>query len=216
MINFSLIISFMPVLLLALGQTLAVTACSLVVGFSLGTLFGLVQARGPRSLAFAVNVYATLFRGTPMLVQIAFIFFFLPTLGIALSSFSAAALAIGLNSAAYVSQIVRSGVNGVSQEELDAAQVLGFSSLQTALFLVLPQALRNVLPSLTNECITLLKDSSLASTIGVHEVYKESRGLLNQSYDVVTVFFMIAAVYLLLTSIIAGLSHFLEKKLRYQ
>jgi len=215
MIDFELISSHLPQIYLGLFETLKVTFFSFAIGLTFGCLLGVLQARGPLIARILVSIYTTLFRGTPMLVQISFFYFFLPYAGFSLSGVASACLAIGLNSSAYISQIVRSGINAINQDELDAAQVLGFSSIQKTRYIILPQAIRNSLPALTNESITLLKDSSLASVIGVAEIYKELRGVLNQSYDVITVFFLLAVIYLSLTGILTVCSYIISRKMDY-
>ncbi len=214
-LNFDLILHFLPSLAHGVLVTLQITFFALVIGLVLGSILGVVHSRGHWSLRYLVAAYATLFRGTPMLVQITFFYYFLPMIGLSFSSMVCAILAIGFNSSAYMSQIIRSGINGVGTDEIEAAKVLGFSPLQTARFIILPQALRNVVPALTNESITLLKDSSLAATIGVMELYKELRSLLNQSYDVMTVFFLLFATYLILTGLLSLLSYLVERKYSY-
>lgn len=215
MIDLKLIQNFLPEIISGVTVTLQITFSALSIGLILGCILGVIQARGHWMLRTLVSIYTTLFRGTPMLVQITFFYYFLPLLGLSFSSMMSAICAIGLNSSAYVSQVIRSGINGVSADEIEAAKVLGFTPLQTARYLILPQAIRNVIPSLTNESITLLKDSSLAATIGVTELYKQLRSLLNQSYDVTTVFFLLFATYLIMTGIISAIGYILEKRLRY-
>ncbi len=215
MIDLKLIQNFFPEIISGVIATLEITFSALAIGLILGCILGVIQSRGHWVLRTLVGIYTTLFRGTPMLVQITFFYYFLPLLGLSFSSMMSAIFAIGFNSSAYVSQVIRSGINGVSADEIEAAKVLGFTPLQTARYLILPQAIRNVIPSLTNESITLLKDSSLAATIGVTELYKQLRSLLNQSYDVTTVFFLLFATYLIMTGIISAIGYILEKRLSY-
>lgn len=213
MIDFSLVVTYWPYLLRGTIITLEIAAIGCLIGFTLGTLLGFAQAGNNKFMRMAVALYATLLRGTPMLIQIAFAVFVLPQLGIHLPIFWAATLAIGLNSSAYLSQIIRAGIASVGKGQLEAAYVLGFTRFQTIRFIVLPQAISTVLPALGNEFITLVKDSSLASTVGVMELTKEASYIKNQTYDALTVYCIIGIMYLLLTTPLSLLVARLEKRM---
>jgi His/Glu/Gln/Arg/opine family amino acid ABC transporter permease subunit len=213
--DLGLIVQNLPRIGSGLLKTCQITGLSFSLGLILGSLLGSLQVYGPKPLRWAVTGYTTLFRGTPMMVQITFFYFTLPELGVDLGPFGAASLAIGLNSSAYISQIIRAGILGVKKDEIQAAKALGFSPWQRLTLLVLPQALRRSLPSLTNESITLLKDSSLAYTIGVYEVYKEFRDILNETYDIVTVMPFLVLIYLLMTGVLTLIASQLEKRYAY-
>ena len=161
------------------------------------------------------NTYVTLIRGTPMLVQIVALFFILPCAGIIIPAFWSAVLAIGMNSAAYISQTIRAGIQAVGKGQLEAAQTLGFSPTQTIKLIILPQAFRTMLPSLGNECITLIKDSSLASVIGVAELSHQGSIIMSRTYDALTVYAGVALIYLLITSLASLLLYALERKIQY-
>ncbi|MBU4269981.1 amino acid ABC transporter permease, partial [Candidatus Dependentiae bacterium] len=126
-----------------------------------------------------------------------------PQLGIDISAFWSAALAIGLNSAAYLSQTIKSGISSIGIGQWEAAQVLGFNKIQTLQFIILPQAIRVIIPALGNEFITLIKDSSLASTIGVVELVKEGSIIISRTYKVIPVYYMITGIYLIITTILS-------------
>lgn len=213
MIDFSIITQYWYHFVRGIFVTLQIAGIGCVMGISLGTLLGFAQSSSSRLLRFFVGVYTTLFRGTPMLIQIAFAVFVLPQLGIGVSDFWAATLAIGFNSAAYLSQIIRSGIASVGKGQVEAARVLGFSYTQTMRLIVLPQAIRVVLPALGNEFITLVKDSSLASTVGVMELSKEGSYIKNVTFDALTVYCIIAVIYLVLTSILSCGVAWLERRM---
>ena len=143
-----------------------------------------------------------------MLVQILFVYYVLPQFGILISPFWAAGLAIGLNSCAYVSQIVKSGIDAVPKGQVEAARTLGFTSVQTLMHIVLPQGFRIILPVLGNEIITLIKDSSLASMIGVMELSKEGSIIRSTTYDAFSILLAISLIYLIMT---ASVSVFVKK-----
>lgn len=213
MINWTLIINSLPLLLKGLLVSLKIAGISTCIGFILGTLLGLAQTSKSSILRILVGIYVTLMRGTPMLIQIFFMVYVLPQAGLRIPTFWAAILAIGLNSAAYISQIIRSGIASVGRGQLEAAQVLGFTRMQTIRYIVLPQAIRVVLPSLGNELITLVKDSSLASVIGVVELTKAGQGIVSNTLDALSTFTAVAALYLLVTSLLSYATTLLEKRM---
>jgi polar amino acid transport system permease protein len=209
MIDWPLVQHSLPALFKGACVSLQITSVTICIGFIMGSVLAFMQASKAKNL---VTAYVTLFRGTPMLVQILFVFYVLPQFGLMISPFWAASLAIGLNSAAYVSQIVRSGINAVSKGQFEAAYVLGFSRFQTMRFIVYPQALKAALPSLANELITLVKDSSLASIIGVMELSKEGSLIRSSTYDAFSILLSVAFIYLCLTTVLSFLMKILEKR----
>ena len=142
-------------------------------------ILGTLHSSKNRFVRWLVLMYTTLFRGTPMLIQILFARYALPRMGIMLPAFWSAVCAIGLNSGAYISFIIHSGISSVPRGQVEAGKVLGFSYFQILRYIVLPQALQIVFPALGNEFITLIKDSSLASVIGVPELTQQSNFILS-------------------------------------
>ena len=212
MIDIALIKESLPLLFRGTLVTLKIAGCSTFIGISLGTIFGLILTRKNKLFRALVTTFITIIRGTPMLIQI-FIMAYMPQqLGIHLSLFWAATLAIGLNSSAYVSQIVKSGINSVGSGQTEAARVLGFTSLQTIYYIIFPQAFRVIVPALGNELITLVKDSSLASVIGVVELTKAGSIIRSTTYDAVSIFTVVALIYLVLTSVLSLLVAQLEAR----
>lgn len=213
MFDFEIAGKALPFLLKGTAVSIILWLIAVSTGFVLGTLLGIGRCRGPKYLRPIIAAYVWLIQGTPMIVQIGFLYYVLPTLGITFSNFWTAAIAIGINSSAYVSQIIRSGINAVSPGTIEAARVLGFSRVQTARHIILPQAVYIVLPALGNEGITLIKDTSLASIIGVMELYKTAVGFINQTYDVITLFVMLALIYLALTSGFSLIMKLVQKRM---
>lgn len=200
MIDLSLIWDSLPSLLAGTIISLQITCIAAFIGLILGSIFGVAETSENRFLSFAIGAYVTLFRGTPMLVQILFVYYVLPQLGVLLDPFWAASVAIGLNSSAYVSQIIRTGIAAVPKTQTEAAYTLGFSPLKTMRFIVFPQALRVALPALNNELVTLVKDSSLASIIGVMELTKEASVIRSRTYDAFSILLAVSLIYLVLTA----------------
>lgn len=208
MIDFNLIWESLPSLIHGTSISLQITFIAAFLGITLGSIFGLAETSESRFISFAIKTYVTLFRGTPMLIQILFVYYALPQLGLTIAPFWAACLAIGLNSCAYISQIIRSGINAVSKGQIEAAHTLGFTQIQTMRYIVFPQAFRITLPAIGNELITLIKDSSLASMIGVMELTKEASVIRSRTYDAFSILVAVSLIYLILT---ATLSYCLKK-----
>jgi His/Glu/Gln/Arg/opine family amino acid ABC transporter permease subunit len=202
MIDMELIWESLPALLQGAFLSLQITSIAAIFGLTLGSVLGLAETLPSRWIQVAVSAYVTLFRGTPMLLQILILYYVLPQFGLAIPAFWAASLAIGLNSAAYVSQILRSGISAVSKGQIEAAYTLGLSSFKTLRHIVFPQAFRTSIPALGNELITLVKDSSLASIIGVMELSKEASIIRSRTYDALSILLAVALIYLVLTSLV--------------
>jgi len=211
MINLELLARFYPTLLYGAWVSLQIAAFSCTIGLVLGTILGLASCARNKLLANAVLLYTTVVRGIPMLIQIMFVAYVLPETGINISLFWGAILAIGLNSSAYVCHIIRSGILSVDQGQIEAARVLGMSNFQITRFIILPQAFQVVLPALGNEFVTLVKDSSLASTVGVVELTKTGSVIRSLTLDVVTVFVAVGAIYLVMTLALSAVITLIEK-----
>ena len=203
MIDFALIYDSFPNLFRGALVTLQIALIAAVIGMPLGTVFAFLEGSKSRLIRFIVLVYVTIFRGTPMLVQILFVYYVLPQFGVMIAPFWAASMALGLNSGAYVSQIMRSGINAVSVGQIEAAKTLGLSRFTTIKKIIFPQAVAISWPSLGNELITLVKDSSLASIIGVVELAKEASIIRSRTYDAFSVLLAASLIYLVLTGILS-------------
>ena len=170
MINFELLLQYYPLLLAGIATSLHIAFTSCGIGAVIGTGLGIILAGKNKSAKLLAQAYVSIIRGTPMLVQVTGTYYVLRTLGIPIPALWSAIISIGLNSAAYLSQTILSGITSVSKGQIEAAKTLGFSPTQTIRYIIFPQAIRTVLPNLESEIVTLIKDSSLASTIGVYEI----------------------------------------------
>lgn len=202
----------MPYLIRGAVVTLEIAALASILGFFGGTILGFLHNSKNSLISWLVTGYVTLLRGTPMLIQISCAYYLLPAIGINVGAFTTAVIAIGLNSAAYISQIMRSGIGSVAKGQIEAAQVLGLSHSQTMYYVIFPQAIRLVIPALLNEFITLIKDSSLASTIGVVELFKEGTIIMSRTYIYMPIYLGIALIYLFLTSTLTLLISLVNKR----
>jgi len=187
---------------------------SLLLGLPIGLGLALVRVQGHRLLAVPVAVYVELVRGTPLLVQILFIYFVLPSLGVNLPAYTSGMLALTLNSAAYMSEIIRAGIQSIDTGQMEAARALGMTAWQAMRRIILPQTFRRVVPPLTNEGIALLKDSSLVSVIGLTELARTGQELASRYAAPLTIWPLVAGMYLLLTFPLTRLAEYLERRWR--
>lgn len=215
MIDFEIIYEFKELFLSGILNTLLIAMMSCCLGIFIGTLAGILLSLRKGILYWFIMFYVNIVRGTPMLIQVAAMFYMLKFAGYSISAFSSAIISIGLNSAAYMSQIVLAGIKSVPKGQWEAAKALGFSKIQTMRYIILPQAIRTVIPAFGNELVTLVKDSSLASTIGVAELTKQGEIIATQTYDITTVYFLLACIYLMITGFLSLLVLQLEKRMRY-
>lgn len=200
-------------LLQGLLITLKISGVSLVFAFIIGlttALFRLSNSFVARGLA---TLYLEISRNTPLLIQIFFIYFVLgPTMG--LDRIPSAILALSLFEGAYTSEIFRSGIQSVEKGQIEAAQSLGLSTFATYRFIILPQAVRTVLPPLTSQAISLIKDSALVSTIAIYDLTMQAQRLIAETYLTFELWFTVAVIYLVITSFLSLVVGFMEKRLR--
>lgn len=216
MVDIQLLIASFPKLLRGAFVTLQIGFFSSLFGIFLGTLCGIGLTSRNRLIRFIVTIYTTIFRGTPMLIQIIFIALIFPSsIGLYISRYWGVIIAIALNSGAYIAHIIKSGISSVSEGQREAGKTLGLSHTQIVRYIVLPQAIRVVLPALGNEFITLVKDSSLASIVGVQELTKEGEIISSRTLDALTTYAGVAIVYLIITSLLTLLISFMEQRMRH-
>jgi polar amino acid transport system permease protein len=192
-------------------MTIIITVVSFSLGFLISSILTLIRFFAPETLGLLVRAYIDVFRGTPLLVQILLIYFGLPSIGIKLDAVTSAVLAIGLNSGAYQSEIFRTSLKGIPEEQIVLAKALGFSDTQSYRYVILPQAVRNAAPALVNEFVTLLKESSLASVIGVAELTRVGEYMTAATFRALEAYFLIALVYLVLSYITSRVARYIEK-----
>ena len=207
---------FAPVLLKGLGNTLLITILSIVMGLALGVMFAVMRLSKNPVTSIVADVYIWLFRGTPLLLQILFVWLVAPQVlpdAIQLSDFACAVIALSLNIGAYNTECVRAGILAVPHGQVEAARALGLSPTQTFIDITLPQSMRVALPALANNLASLVKDSSLAYAISVVELTMVGYRIQAESYQPVPVFLTIAVIYLILTTAFTTLTSALESQL---
>jgi len=205
--SLSIILNALPALLLGAVVTLRITFFSVFLGMVGGSLIGIARLSPILPVRWAMRAYVDFFRGTPLLVQIFMIYFGLPALvqefgfPLRLDRFVAAVVALSLNSAAYIAEIVRSGIQSIEIGQVEAAQSLGMSPVQTMRYIVFPQAFRRIIPPLGNEFIAMLKDTSLVSVIGFEELFRQGQLIVADNYRSFEIYTAVALIYLVLTLI---------------
>jgi len=192
---------FNPYLLQGALVTLGLTIAAIAGGLVLGGVLSLMRLSGQRVLAAFARFYIWVFRGTPLLVQLIIIYTGLPQLGLKLSVLESALLGLILNEAAYLAEIIRGGILGVSAGQSSAARALGLNSAQTMMYVVLPQAIRIIIPALGNSVNGLLKTTSVTSVISMEELLRRTQILIQEKFLVLELFAVAALYYLLMTSV---------------
>ena len=202
-----------PLLVQAALLTLEISIAAMAVAIGAGLVLAILRVYGPRPLEWLAIGYIELIRGTPLLIQLLIIFYGLPNIGIKLSPFTAGVLGLGLNYAAYEAENYRAGIFGVPKGQMEAARALGMTHLQVVRFVILPQAFRLVLPPITNDFISLLKDSSLVSMVTLIELTGAYNRIATQTFDYFGTGLLVAAIYLLIGLPFVRLARFTEKQL---
>ncbi|WPC65815.1 amino acid ABC transporter permease [Rhodoferax ferrireducens] len=204
----------LPPLLQGSGITLQVFLITLVLAVPLGLGLALLRISRFRFLSSLVNGYIWLMRGTPLMLQMLFIYFalpFIPVIGVRLPDFPSAILAFVLNYSAYFAEIFRAGIQSIDRGQYEGAQVLGLSYPQTMRRIVLPQVLKRILPPMSNETITLVKDTSLIYVLAMNDLLRAARGIVQRDFTTMP-FVVAAAFYLFMTLVLTYGFQRLEKK----
>ena len=205
------IMEFLPFMLEGTVVTVQIFVLTLVISLPLGLPVALGSNSHIWPLKAVCKVYVWIFRGTPLLLQIFFFYFFFPlVLSIQIDPFASVLLTYVLNYAAYFAEIYRGGINSIDSGQYEAAHALGLSKRQTMIDVILPQTMKAILPPTVNETITLVKDTALASSIPVIELMKATNSAVNRMTDM-TPFFFAAAIYLLMTFVLTLIAGRLEK-----
>jgi len=199
-------------LLQGLLITLQITACALVLSFIIGLLTALLRlSNSPMGLLLA-NTYLELIRNTPLLVQIFVVYFVLAPI-FDVGRFAAAVFALSLFEGAYASEIIRAGILSVQRGQWEAARALGLSSAHCYRYIIIPQAVRKMIPPLTSQSISLVKDSALVSTIAIYDLTMQGQQIVAETFLTFEVWLTVACIYLILTTSISGLVRLLEQRL---
>ena len=205
-------------LLTGLENTLLITIFAVLIGVAIGFLVAIIRASHDKNgslkiLNFICRVYLTVIRGTPTMIQL-MITYYIIFASVNVSKIFVAVCAFGINSGAYVAEIVRSGIMSIDQGQFEAGRSLGFNYVQTMRLIILPQAFKNVLPALGNEFIVLLKETSVAGYIALQDLTKGGDIIRSRTYDALMPLMAVAIIYLVMVMIFSKLVSMLERRLR--
>lgn len=210
----SYLFEILPSLLSGATMTLQVFALVLLFSIPLGIWVAFCLQVHWKPLHYMIDIYIWVMRGTPLLLQLIFIYYVLPSIGIRLDRVPAAIIAFTLNYAAYFAEIFRGGIATIPQEQYEAAKVLKFNPIDTVRYIILPQVTKIVLPSVFNEVMSLVKDTSLVYALGISDLILASRTAANRDASLIPMF-LAGAIYLLMIGIVTILAKKLEKKFSY-
>ena len=201
-------------------NTLLIAVIGLIIGIVLGTLIATVRVIPkykvlPRVLNGICSFYVGLFRGTPMVVQLlVFYYVLLPIIGVKMTGVQVSMMVFGLNSAAYISEIMRSGIMSVDAGQLEAGRAVGLSFSVSMVKIVIPQAVKNILPTLGNEFIALIKETSVVSFVGAADLYVAFNYIGSNSYEFMVPYLVMAIIYIVIVLLISGGIKLMERSLR--
>ncbi|AEF22381.1 cystine ABC transporter permease [Pseudomonas sp. LR_1] len=210
--TFQLVLDSLPFLLKGAIWTIVLSLGGMFFGMLLGFGLALVRLYAIAPLGWLARVYISFFRGTPLLVQLFVIYFGLPELGLQLEPLTAALIGFSLNMAAYVAEIMRAAIASIDRGQWEAAASIGMSKSQTMLRAILPQAMRTALPPLGNSFISLVKDTALAATIQVPELFRQAQLITARTYEVFAMYLAATVIYWILSSLLAHLQNRLEER----
>mgnify|MGYP000942073031 CR=1 FL=1 len=209
--RFDMLVDAAPLLLEGLWATVYVSLLSFALALAVGGAVGVLRSRSEFFRA-ALAPYVEVFRGTPLLIQLFFIYYGLPTLGVTLDRVAAGVMGLGLNGGAYISEIIRGALRSVDKGQQDAASALGLSWTQSMAHVILPQAVSVALPALVNSFSAMLKESSLVSVLAITELTRVSQLIYTRTFRAFEVYTAIGAIYFVMTYAASLLSRRLERK----
>lgn len=208
----------------ASANTLIIAIFTVLFGTILGMLMATARMSKIKPLKWLATAYIEFFRGTPLMVQLMFIFYGLPMIGVTFPKvsfipdfdrFAAGVVAMSLNSCAYVAEIIRSGIQAVDVGQMEAARSLGFHHREAMTLVILPQAIRNILPALGNEFVTIIKESSIVSVISIADLMFRAKGIIAKTYSSLECLAIVAIIYFLLTFLGGRLIALMERRMSY-
>ena len=219
-----LVVRYHSFFLEGVGNTLIIAVFTVLFGTILGVLMAMARMSKFKPLKWLATAYIEFFRGTPLMVQLMFIFYGLPMIGVTFPTvsfipdfdrFAAGVVAMSLNSCAYVAEIIRSGIQAVDAGQMEAARSVGFHHREAMTLVILPQAVRNILPALGNEFVTIIKESSIVSVIGIADLMFRAKGIIAKTYNSLECLAVVAIIYFILTFLGGRLIALMERRMSY-
>ena len=214
-LDFSAVLPSFPYILKGVWVTLQIAFFAGIFGFVFGIILSLFKISNIKVLNWIADLYTSIFRGTPLVLQLMIIYFGSPqVLGYQIEPINAAILSFGLNSTAYISEIIRGGIQGVDKGQSEAAMALGVPYRPMMLNIVFPQALKNILPSLMNEFITLTKESAIVTTIGVMDIMRRAYQVGSDQFRFIEPLILAGIIYYVLVMVLTLLGKAVERRMR--
>ncbi|HSP22130.1 polar amino acid transport system permease protein [Planomicrobium koreense] len=214
-LDFSQMVPYIPFILEGIWVTLKFVIVAIILGSILGTILALFKIGSIKPLRWFADAYTSIFRGTPLILQLMIIYYSIPQLtGYDISPFLSAILAFGLNSSAYISEIIRAGIQAVDKGQMEAAQALGIPYRAMMKDIILPQALKNILPALMNEFITLTKESAIVSTIGYLDLMRRAQVVGSDLFRNFEPLLFVGLIYWCLVMGLTVLGRMFERRLK--
>ena len=213
-LDFSILLPYAGLLPSALKITMIIGLCGFGLAVIISTVVGSLRSKKlPKPLSFILTAYVEFFRGTPLLVQVFVVYYGIPAFGIKIDPMVAAIITMGLNSGAYLSENIRAAIMSVDKGQYEAAELLGYSPLQTTIHIVIPQAMRIVIPAFMNGFSSMVKETSIISVLPVIELTKLGNQVYAKTFHPFEIYITLAVIYFILTYFITFLAKWLERRL---
>jgi polar amino acid transport system permease protein len=205
----------LPILLKGLQVTLYIFVIAIILGFLIGLLVALLRLAPIKILNWIAKVYVDAIRGTPFIVQLFFIYFGVNSLNlISLDSTTAGIITVAINAGAYFAEIIRAGIQSIDKGQTEAARSIGFTGAQTMRYVVLPQAFRRMLPTITNQSIISLKDTSLLSVIGIADLTQQGQIQASATFEAFKVWLAVGVIYFIIIYLLTLIANFIERRVQ--
>lgn len=213
--RFEILVDAAPLLAEGLAATIVVSLAAFCLSLVIGVLVGVARAESTMARR-VLGPYVEVFRGTPLLIQLFFIYYGLPSIGLTLNNYAAGVVGLGLNGGAYISEIVRGALYAVERGQKDAAAALGLSWVQSMIYVIAPQSVRVALPPMVNAFSALLKDSSLVSVLAITELTRVSQLIYTRTFRAFEVYLAVGALYFVMIYAVSLVSHRLERRFQVE
>jgi polar amino acid transport system permease protein len=210
-----IIVAALPILLKGLQVTLYIFVIAIILGFLIGLVVALLRLAPIKILNWIAKVYVDAIRGTPFIVQLFFIYFGVNSLNlISLDSTTAGIITVAINAGAYFSEIIRAGIQSIDKGQTEAARSIGFTGTQTMRYVVLPQAFRRMLPTITNQSIISLKDTSLLSVIGIADLTQQGQIQASATFEAFKIWLAVGVIYFIIIYLLTLIANFIERRVQ--
>ncbi|MGW8427528.1 amino acid ABC transporter permease [Peribacillus simplex] len=210
-----IIVAALPILLKGLQVTLYIFVIAIILGFLIGLVVALLRLAPIKILNWIAKVYVDAIRGTPFIVQLFFIYFGVNSLNlISLDSTTAGIITVAINAGAYFAEIIRAGIQSIDKGQTEAARSIGFTGAQTMRYVVLPQAFRRMLPTITNQSIISLKDTSLLSVIGIADLTQQGQIQASATFEAFKIWLAVGVIYFIIIYLLTLIANFIERRVQ--